>query len=116
MEETPKITVNAEVVLAIKKLQVLHKNDASKIIKDAAQEKSAKDNLIFLIDLAIVAGDTKPIKDEPQIFNEAWDHPNQNCKENVKKPFGMNLGTWAKTGMEEDTEESYASQWQVCKK
>ena len=30
----------------------------------------------FFIDLAIVAGDTRPIEDEPQMFNEAWDQPN----------------------------------------
>ena len=68
-------------------------NDGNTIVQQAAQEKSAK-NLNFLIDLAIiaiVAKDTKSMKDEPQTFNKAWSHANleQNRKwqENSQKEF-----------------------------
>ena len=55
----------------MKKHQALYNNDAKKIIKEAAEEKNEKENLIFLIDLAMVAGNTKTIEDEPQTFNKA---------------------------------------------
>ena len=43
-------------------------------IKEAAQEKSANENLNFLINLATVSSNTKPTEDEPWKFNEAWNH------------------------------------------
>ena len=55
----------------MKKLQTSYNNNANKNVKKVAQETSRK-NLKFLIDLAMVAGDTK----EPQSFKKAWDHPN----------------------------------------
>ena len=69
-------TVNARVVCAMKKLQAPYNNDAKKIIEEAAQEQNEKENLIFLINLAMVASNTKPIKDEPWMFNEAWNNLN----------------------------------------
>ena len=34
----------------------------------------------FLIDPAMVTSNTKPTVDEPQTFNEAWNHPNNHKK------------------------------------
>ena len=47
----------------MKKLQALCNKNANKI---------ANENLNFLVDLAMVASNTKPTKDEPQTFHEAW--------------------------------------------
>ena len=58
----------------MKKLQSLYNNDANKIIKEAAQEKKMRQNLNFLTDLAMVAGDTKPTEDEHQTINKTRDH------------------------------------------
>ena len=77
VEATYKTTVDAEVVRAMKKFQASYNNDANKIIKKVAQEKSEKENLFFLLDLATIAmvtEDTKPTKDEPQTFNDVWNH------------------------------------------
>ena len=74
---TPKTTVNAIVVQAMKKLQALYNDNANKIVKQAAWEESTNENLNFLIDLVIVESGTKPSLDEPQTFNEAWNHPNK---------------------------------------
>ena len=52
-------------VQAIKKLQALCKDDANKIIKQAAKEKSIE-NLNFLIDLAMGTKDTKLVPEEPK--------------------------------------------------
>ena len=57
-------------------LQVLHNDIVNKIVEQATQEKSAKVDLIFLIDLTMVAEDTKSMEDEPQTFYKAWSHPN----------------------------------------
>ena len=56
-------------------MQDLYNEDAN-IMKQAAQEK---ENLIWLIDLAMIAMTIKykkPIDDEPQAFNKAWNHLN----------------------------------------
>ena len=61
------------------KLHALYNEDANKVVKEAAQDKSAKENLNFLINLATIAmvvEDTKPNEDEPQTFDDAWNHPN----------------------------------------
>ena len=42
----------------MKKLQALYNKDANKIIKEAAQDKHAIENLNFLINLAMVTSDT----------------------------------------------------------
>ena len=47
-------------------------------MKQATQEKNAIENLHFLIDLAMVTTDTKPLPKEPKTFTEAWNHPNAN--------------------------------------
>ena len=63
-----------KVVQAMKKLQASYNENANKIVTEVTQEKSAKENLIFLINLAtfvMVAEDTKQTEDEPQAFNEA---------------------------------------------
>ena len=64
---------------AIKKLQAVYNEDANKLIKQVAQEKFAKQNLIILIafaTIAMVTEDKISTKDEPQTFNEAWNHAN----------------------------------------
>ena len=70
-------TVNIQVVQAMKKLQALYNNDANKIVDQGTQEKSAIKNLNFLIILVMVSSDTEPSLDEPQRFNKAWNHPNE---------------------------------------
>ena len=72
---TIKITVNAKVVEAMKKLQASYNDNANKIIKEATQVQVAK-NLNFLIDLAMFTTDTKQVPEEPVLFKEAWNHPN----------------------------------------
>ena len=73
----------------MKKLQASYNNDANKIIKQATWEKSAIENLNFLIDLDMVTTDTKPIPEEPKTFTKAWNHPNANSQakwqESIKK-------------------------------
>ena len=64
----------------MKKVQALYNNDANKIIKEATQDKVAK-NLNFLIDLAMVTIDTMPVPEEPASFHEAWNHPNATSQE-----------------------------------
>ena len=71
----PQTTVNAKVVRAMKNLQALYNDDANKIIKEAMQVK-VPENLNFLIDLVMVTTDTKQVPEEPDTFNEAWNHPN----------------------------------------
>ena len=61
----------------MKKLQASYNDNANKMIKQATKEKSAINNLNFLIDLAMVSNDVKPTLEEPQTFNEAQNHPIQ---------------------------------------
>ena len=72
---TPKTTINANVVCAIKKLQTSYNDNADTIVKQAVQEKSAIKNSNFLIDVAMVSYDTKQTLKESQMFNKAWNHP-----------------------------------------
>ena len=58
-QSNPKTTINSKVVQAMQKLQALYSNNANN------QEKSANKNLNFLIDLAMVSSDTKPILGKP---------------------------------------------------
>ena len=78
VEATTETTINAKVVLAMKKLQALYNDNANKFVEQTTKEKRAIKNLNFLIDIAMVTNDTKPIPEEPQTFNEAWDQPNEN--------------------------------------
>ena len=71
---SPKSTINAKVIQAMKKLQALYNDNANKIIKDATQVK-VSENSNFLIDLAMVTTKTMPVPEEPASFNEAWNHP-----------------------------------------
>ena len=65
----------------MKKLQPLNYNYTNKIVKQATQEEGAIEHLNFLINLAMVSSNIKPTLDEPQMFNEAWNHPNEeSCK------------------------------------
>ena len=64
----------------MKKLQDAYNDNVNKIVKEAAQEKSTNKNFNFLIDLAMVARNTKPTEDKPQTFNKAWNHPNEESK------------------------------------
>ena len=58
-------------VWAIKQLQAVYNEDTNKIIKKATQDKNTIENLDFLIDLAMVTSETKPIPEEPVIFAKA---------------------------------------------
>ena len=91
MKITPKTTDNAKVVWAKKKLHAWYNDYANKFIKQATKEKGAIENLNFLIDLASVFTDTKPVLEEPKTFAEAWNHPNANSctkwQEAIKKEF-----------------------------
>ena len=69
IEVNPKTTINNKVVHAMKKLWALYNDDANEIIQQAAQEKSNIENMNFLIDLAIVANNTKPTPEETLRFN-----------------------------------------------
>ena len=65
----------------IESFQASIDEDAIKIMKHAKQEKSAKENLIFLIDMAtiaIAAKDKMTTKEEPKMFDEAWNHAQRN--------------------------------------
>ena len=62
----------------MKKLQALYNDDAKKIVEQATQEKSAIENKNFLIDLAVVASNTKSIPEEPKTFTKAWIHSDVN--------------------------------------
>ena len=73
---SPQTTVNTKVVWAMKKLKALYNEDANKIIKEATPDKIAIKNLNFLIHLAMVTLDTKPVPEEPTTFAKAWNHPN----------------------------------------
>ena len=77
----------------MKTLQALYNNDANKIVEEAAQEKNVKENSTFLIDLAMVAGDTKPTEDEPQMFSETWNHKNPESQRKCLRVFKRSLGT-----------------------
>ena len=71
-------------------------NDANKIVKDVAQEKSEKQKFETFFDLAnsaMEAKDTNPTEDEPQTFNKAWHHPILSHKENGKGLFKRSLAT-----------------------
>ena len=74
----------------MKKLQSSYHDDANKIVKQAMNEKSAIENLNFLIDLSMGTTDTEPVPEEPKTFTEAWNHPNPNsCAkwQGIKKEF-----------------------------
>ena len=77
---SPKTTVNAKVIRAMKKLQALYNNDMNEIIKGAMQDKVAK-NLNFLINLAMVTTNTMPVPKEPASFHEAGNYPNATSRE-----------------------------------
>ena len=55
------------------------------------EEKSAIKNLNFLIDLAMMTTDTKPVPEEPKTFTKAWNHPNASSHMNGKKQLERNL-------------------------
>ena len=87
----------------MKTLQASYNDDANKIVKQATQEKSGIENLNFLMDLALVIIDTKPVSEEPKTFTKAWNHPNAKSQakwlEAIKKEFAdMNKQqVWCKT-------------------
>ena len=89
----------------MKKLQALYNCNANKIIKQAINETGPIENLNFLINLAMVTTDTKPVPEEPKTFTKAWNHPNVNSctkwQEVIKKEFAeMNKQqVWCKTSI-----------------
>ena len=76
VEATPKTIINAKVVGAMKNLQALYNADANKTVKQATEEKCHL-KFKFLNDLAMMTSDIKSKLEEPQMFNEAWNHPNE---------------------------------------
>ena len=70
----------------MKKLHALYNNYANNIVKEAAQE-----NFRFFIDLAMIVGDSRPTEDEPQIFNEAWDHLNLESRRKLQEAIQKEL-------------------------
>ena len=62
----------------MKKFQTSCYDDANKIVKQATQEKSAIEDLNFLIHLVMVTKDIKTVSEETKSFNKACDHPNAN--------------------------------------
>ena len=62
----------------MKKLQASYNNDANEIVEQAMQEKGTIKKINFLIYLAMMSKYIKPTLDEPQMFNEAWNHHNKN--------------------------------------
>ena len=103
MKVTLQTTINIKVVQAMKKLQALYNVNVNKIVKQGTKEKSAIENLNFLIDLAMVTTDTKPVTEEPKTFVKAWNHPNANShakwREVIKKEFAdmIKQQVWHKT-------------------
>ena len=66
----------------MKNMQTSYNYNANRV-KQAVQEKSVKENLNFLIDLgtiAMITEDNKTTKEEPQIFNNEWNHPSDESK------------------------------------
>ena len=55
----------------MKKLQAAYNDDANTIFEQAMKEKSAIKTKNFLINLAIVTNDTKPVPEECKTFNKA---------------------------------------------
>ena len=58
------------------KLQASCKENANKIVEQAACKRNILNILIDLATIAIVADDTKPTEDELHTFHDAWNHPN----------------------------------------
>ena len=61
-----------------------------------------------MINLAMVEWDTKPTKNETQMFNESWSHPNPGL---WKIALGYSKGDWGHeqaTCMDDSAYESYA--------
>ena len=92
----------------MKKLQALYNDNTSKIFEQATQEKNAIENLNFLIDLAMVTIDMKPIPEEPKTFTDAWNHPNVSHAELERSnQKGIHWHEQA-TGMVQDKQKFYA--------
>ena len=56
----------------------MYNANVNKFGKQAKQEKAMNENLVLEIDLATItmaSQDTKSTVEEPQIFNETWNHP-----------------------------------------
>ena len=77
----------------MRNLQALCKDDANSIVKKGSQEETVKENLNFLIDIAMVVGDTKLTKNEPQTFNNLQVIQIQSHQENGMRLFERSLGT-----------------------
>ena len=77
---SPKTMINVKVIQAMKKLQASYNDDANKIIKEGTNVKTSE-NLIFLIDLAMITTQSVSIPEESASFNKAWNHPDITCQE-----------------------------------
>ena len=104
----PKTTINAKVVCTMKKFQALYNNNANNIIKWAMKEKSAMENLNFLIDLIMVTNDTKSVPEEHKTFNKAWDHPNENSHKKWQEMIWKKFANINKQQVWSMTSKSYA--------
>ena len=47
VEPTPQTTANTKMIQAMRKVQALHSDDANKLVKETAQEKSTKRKFKF---------------------------------------------------------------------
>ena len=80
----------------MKKLQASYSDDAKNVVEKVAQEKSAKENLKFMIDLAMVAEVTKPTEDEPQPIIKAWDYSNSKSRQKLQDAIWKEFGSMKK--------------------
>ena len=87
VKATPKTTVNAKVVLVMKKLQASYNDDASKIVKQATKEIGTNKNLNLLIDLVWKQMIPSQTWMSPRCSMKPEIIPMKNLKENGKKPF-----------------------------
>ena len=71
---TPKTALNPKAVRDVINLKALYNEDTNKVLEQAAWEKEKSNFLINQATIAMVAEDTKLIKDELQMFNKAWNH------------------------------------------
>ena len=69
----------------MKKFQASYNDDDNKIVKQATKEKTAIKNLNFLIDLAMVTTDIKPIPEEPRPSPEPGTIPMQTLMQSGEK-------------------------------
>ena len=104
-------------------VQIINQNNNYNynVVNDYKSDEEANKNLFDedatkLKTTVNTAEDTKPTKDEPQMFNKPGIILVLNDKENGKRQFKRIWEHEEATNMEDDIYKSYASQMKVCKK